>query len=125
MPKIEKKKGVVLVRYEDGTHTLTYKSDRQGDRFGSREEIETQIADPDEVRRILKHVGLKESATYHKETSSWWANQCVVSLDVISGVGTYLEVEGQEKEILEVLEVLGLKNREPERRSYFEILLAA
>jgi len=114
-------KGYVRVRYENGKYILTYKSERQNDKFGSREEIET-IVDSGEILKILRGIGLQEGAFYIKDRASYFANDCVVSLDVIDEIGTYVEVEGQEKEILEILEVLGLKDREPEKKSYSEIL---
>jgi len=114
-------KGYVRVRYENGKNILTYKGERQEDRFGSREEIEI-VVDSGEILKILRGIGLQESAMYVKDRASYSANDCVVSLDRIDGIGTYVEIEGQEKEILEILEVLGLKDREPEKQSYSEIL---
>ena len=98
--------------------------------------IETEVKiklskeDVSRVHRIFGEPMDRSTTTYFaldgtfpvKFTENYWKNDCVVSLDQIDGFGDYVVVEGQSKEIDEILDVLGLKNREDERRSYYEIL---
>ena len=111
-------KGYLRVRFEQEKVILTCKGDRMEDKFGSRREIEFFV--DSNILKVFEMMGLKKECIYLKKRANYSLNDCIVSLDIINGE-KYIEVEGNEENILKVLDELLLNEKEIERRAYWEI----
>jgi len=90
--------------------TVTFKGPREAAALKIREEIETGVADPDEMLLILRRLGFQEIATYEKKRETWKLNACEICLDELPVLGCYCEIEGpDEQTVLAVGELLGLR----------------
>jgi len=113
--------GFVRVREEGNQKYLTLKKKINGSNI-SREEIEFNISDTYLARQLLNGLGLLDEYYYEKKRASTRRSNCVVCLDRILKIGDFIEVEGEEKDILLVLKDFGLSNKSFERRNYFEMV---
>ena len=104
---------------------LTFKGKIQSDpRFKRREELESRVDNPDQIKRILQHLGMSVSCTYSKfrEIYQLPVNQAQVevSLDE-TPVGTFAEIEGPAAEIENLAVLLGWTPDSFIRRNYLEM----
>ncbi|MFW6002949.1 MAG: class IV adenylate cyclase [Halanaeroarchaeum sp.] len=113
---------------------LTYKGPLVEDESKTREEIEAPIAEPPAFEAILKALGFEPAATVEKTRERWEMDDFVVSLDDVTGLGTFVEVEAEaEREAVpsvragayEVLRRLDLDPEAQIRTSYLGLLLEA
>lgn len=111
-------KGYLRVRFEQEKVILTCKGERKEDRFGSRKELEVFV--DQNILEIIKMIGLEKVSVYFKERADYDLHNCVVSLDLIHN-DIYIEIEGEEEDILLVLKELELDKKEIERRQYWEL----
>lgn len=123
---IKMDRGLRLRRQEvDGQEVflLTYKGPRDKTMFKSREEIEVEVADGDAMRKLLLAMGLKVSVTVAKKRRLWRLGECVVCLDDVTRLGSFVEVEGPTEEaISEVLGELRLKGSDHISNSYSKMV---
>lgn len=115
------------------TATLTYKGPLVDDVSKTREEVETGIADPDATDAILRSVGFEPAADVEKERERFACEGYTVSLDRVTSLGEFVEIEaeGDEPEVAALREGafdlcrrLGLDPDETIRASYLSLLLA-
>ena len=71
-----------------------------------REEQETEVSDPEVVRRVFHELGMQAWFRYQKFREEYEAPGVVIALDE-TPVGTYVELEGSEEGILTVADALG------------------
>ncbi|HZS46604.1 MAG TPA: class IV adenylate cyclase [Blastocatellia bacterium] len=102
------------VRFANGTGTVTYKGPAQAEQsFKVREEIESQISDPDAMLEIFQRLGYLKKFRYQKYRT-------VMRIDLPDGrslhamfdetpIGNFLELEGEKEEILAIADRLGFK----------------
>jgi adenylate cyclase, class 2 len=100
------KRGVVRLRCEPDRAFLTYKGPVHPGTMKIREEQETEVADAEVLRRVLKELGLVAWFRYQKFREEYEAPGVVIALDE-TPVGTYLEIEGSEEGILTATDALG------------------
>jgi len=106
---------------------LTYKGPREKAAVKAREEINISIKEDEwkNLIRLLKKLGFKEKAVVRKKRVEFdceWFKACIDSVDEL---GLFLEfelVEGEEKELLSLLQLLGLE-KYVEEKTYLELLL--
>ena len=113
--------GFLRVREEGDKKYVTLKRSNKGERYNSREELEVEVSDATIARDIFKVLGFDEHY-YSKRRSTKEIDGLVVCLDEISGLGYFVEIEGEEKGIAQILASFGLSNHSIERRNYFEII---
>ena len=102
--------------------TLTFKGEPQKSRsFKVREEFETQVRDPREMRRILKALGLKEVFAYGKHRTVLRKSRLTLCIDETEA-GNFLELEGERHEIVKFARALKVRRTEFITRSYIELL---
>ena len=115
------------------TTKMTYKGPLVEAESKTREEHETAVADGDAAAGILDGLGFEPAATVEKERERFDVDGYTVTLDTVSGLGSFVEVEREatEAEIEEVragaeelLRELGLDPDEQIRTSYLGLLLA-
>lgn len=105
--------------------TLTFKGEpRKSRSFKVREEFETQVRDPKELRRILKALGLRETFAYTKRRTVFRKSRLTVCIDETS-VGNFLELEGERHEITRFARSLGFGRTDFITSSYIEMIVQA
>ncbi|RRJ33465.1 class IV adenylate cyclase [Halocatena pleomorpha] len=79
---------------ETGTTTrLTYKGPRIDDESKTRAEIETGVASHEQLADILENLGFAPVATVEKTRDRYAIDAYTVTLDVVTDLGTFVEVE--------------------------------
>ena len=99
---------------------ITCKGPPEGDAVKVREEIEIHCDEG--MDAVLAWMDYVPVISYEKTRSNWDFDGCVVSIDYVPELGSFLEIEGETKEDVEsVIELLGIKE-EPELKSFKEIV---
>ena len=102
---------------------LTYKGPKQNGQMKTRREIELEITDFDAMKNILIALGYKESVTVEKIRDLWLLDGCMVCLDKLTMLGTFVEIEGPcEKTIENVARKLNLSELEHMHQSYANMI---
>ena len=90
-----------------------------------RQEIQTLVANPEAMARILEQLGFMQWLRYQKRRESWKLETCRVELDEIPHLGRFVEIEGpSDKAVMEVREKLGLSTHTLIKASYVAMLTA-
>jgi adenylate cyclase, class 2 len=88
---------------------LTHKGPKQKDDFKKREEIEVSVGDGQALDRLLTSVGFRQALVVTKTRRVWRMGGCLVALDEVADLGTFVEIEGpHDKAIKAVQKGLGL-----------------
>lgn len=102
--------------------TLTFKGERRKSRsFKVREELETQVRDPGQARKILRALGLRETFAYEKRRTVFRKARLTVALDE-TAAGNFIELEGERHEIVRFARALGYARADFITSDYVEIL---
>lgn len=111
---------------------VTYKGPLVEAESKTREEHETTVDDVEAMEGILAGLGFEPSATVEKERERYAVDGYVVTLDRVTDLGEFLEVESEADEAgievaregaFEVLRTLGLDPADQIRTSYLGLLL--
>jgi len=93
---------------------VTYKGPREDNPFKSRQEIETSVGEFEFMSKILLALGMKKNIVIEKKRDIWLFSGCEVCLDELPLIGTFVEVEGDNADmisaVLEALSLSGLKH---------------
>ena len=121
------------VRDSGGKYMLTYKGPKKDDETTSRDEIEIGIESASEMVKILGELGFYEICVIKKLRKTYHLEDLIITLDNVTDLGEFIEVEGkanndeefEEKkgEIFKLLKKLGLSTEAISQRSYLEMLL--
>ena len=104
--------------------TLTYKGPRLSGPLKRREEIELTIDDPAAAGTMLERLGFVEAVRFEKRRETWRLDECLVELDEVPHLGTFVEIEGRDEgRIQQVRRGLGLETAMLVRGSYIELLV--
>lgn len=114
---------------------LTYKGPLVDDVSKTREEAETRVVDGDQLRSILTGLGYDAVATVRKERDRYAVGDCLVTLDRVTDLGEFVEVEYHDpvpegeinraqESVASLLGELGLDPGAAIRASYLGLLLA-
>ena len=111
---------------------LTYKGPLVDSDSKTRQEAETAVVDPAQLRDILDGLGYDPAATVRKERERYTVDGITVTLDTVEGLGEFVEgeleteddIEGARDRVLSLLTDLGLDTDEQIRTSYLGLLLA-
>jgi adenylate cyclase, class 2 len=118
---LDSSRQVLRLRRVDGKTVLTYK-----ERFASESAIkrhredETNVEDAQALADILDALGFKPSLVYEKRRATWLLNSTEVVVDELP-FGLFVEIEGEEEDIVEVEALLGLAEAEAEMATYPEL----
>lgn len=77
----------------DASTRLTYKGPRLDTASKTRVEHETAVADADELADVLDRLGFEPAATVEKQREYWTLDGFTLTLDVVSDVGEFVEIE--------------------------------
>ena len=120
-----KQRGCALrVRSEGDLTILTFKDTPQPGLMKIREEHETAVADPIALSRLLEGLGYRVWFRYEKFREEFAAPGVVIAIDE-TPVGTFIEIEGEERAIVTVASALGRTEADYIRLSYRALFLAA
>jgi len=111
---------------------LTYKGPKLDGISKTREEFETSV-DEETTIQILHALGFSEAGVVRKKREVFRAGEITVCLDIVEGLGEFLEVEivaDSEKELeasraklFELLKQFGAEEKDSIRTSYLEMIL--
>lgn len=125
------------IRLEEGNGRqqvrLTYKGPLVDEASKTRTEAETAVEDGETLREILERLGYEAAVAVHKERQRYRLDGCTVTLDTVSDLGEFVEVETETEGDIDpardravaVLDRLGLDAEEQIRTSYLELVLAS
>jgi adenylate cyclase class 2 len=90
---------------------LTYKGPKQKDDFKKRQEIQIEVGDGDSVEKLFSELGYEKALVFEKRRRIWNLDDCVVCLDELPLLGSFVEIEGHDGEsISDVQKKLGLSD---------------
>ena len=102
-----RQRGCVLrVRSESGHSLVTFKRPVQGGHMKTREEHETVVGDGETITHVFDALGLRPWFRYQKYREEFGAENVTIAIDE-TPVGTFVEIEGGEEEILAMTRALG------------------
>jgi len=102
---------------------LTFKGPKQPADIKQRTEIEIDVNDRHAARQLINALGYDLSITVRKRRELWRYRECLVSLDMVAGLGAFVEIEGPDSgTILAVQQDLGLSDLTHVRDSYAGLL---
>jgi adenylate cyclase, class 2 len=122
------KQGAALrVRLANGKGLVTYKGiveDSATSPLKVREEIESVVEDPEQLVALFERLGFHRSFRYQKYRTDYAATiddrQIAVTFDE-TPMGNFVEIEGDEKGVLAVMEAAGFRIEDVIRESYPEL----
>ncbi len=90
---------------------LSYKGAKEKNDFKKRKEIEIEVGDGDLVEKLFSELGYEKALVFEKRRRIWQLNDCVVCLDELPLLGSFVEIEGPDGEsIVGVQKDLGLSD---------------
>ena len=120
-PGLDSKRRVLRLRRVGNRALLTFK-----ERYASESAIkhqreeETEVSDADAIAAILEAIGYRRALVYEKRRTTWSLAGAEVVLDELP-FGLFIEIEGEEPDILDAESRLGLEVEEAEHASYPEL----
>jgi adenylate cyclase, class 2 len=122
------KQGAALrVRMVNGHGTVTFKGivkETHASPLKVREEIETNVTDPQKMIELLEHLGFRRFFRYQKYRTGYRVNQDGSEFKVVldeTPMGKFIEIEGDEASVLKALKAAGFSAEQFIRQSYPEL----
>ena len=82
------------IRYSNGKTIITYKGKKRRDsQFKAREELNVGIDDGQVFEQVLERIGFRRVAVVDKEREYYVYKDASIALDLVEGLGTFVEVE--------------------------------
>ena len=120
--ELRKKHFALRVRKINRKAFLTFKGPAQKSRkFKIREEYETEVKNEKHLRKILKSLGLQPVFQYSKSRTVFRKKRLTVCLDE-TPVGNFLELEGQQSEIVKFAHELGFSKDNFIKLDYVQLI---
>ncbi|RLA94702.1 MAG: class IV adenylate cyclase [Deltaproteobacteria bacterium] len=124
---------VLRIRKTLHKNTLTYKKKRTDERARIRIEHEAKVESGDDIAEILEDLGFIQIAKIRKEREIYNTNECKIELDMVEGLGEFVEVEilipededitKSKEKIFGILEKIGVPRENIEKKPYLELYL--
>ena len=122
------KQGAALrVRSVNGRGTVTYKGvvkETHESRLKVREEIETNVTDPQRMIELFERLGFRRSFRYQKYRTGYSVTHQNTAFKVVldeTPMGTFIEIEGDEADVLKALDAAGFSTDDIIKQSYPEL----
>lgn len=120
---IQNKNNLFRIRKDGEKVEITYKINRnQDDGFRKAEEIQTTVGDFDTVQKIIVELGFLPTQYNEKKRTTYSLSNTLIEIDEIPNIPAYLEIEGDEKNISEVVRLLGFLPEEISTLSASEVM---
>jgi adenylate cyclase class 2 len=111
-------RNVLRLRRARGHAILTFKGSAAFEgAVKRREELETELGDPEELERVLERLGYVPKFRYDKRREEFRVAGCVVALDE-TPIGSFVEIEGEPSDIPEAAGRIGLDPGDAVHDSY-------
>lgn len=117
--KLEKNKKFLRIR-TGFKNVITLKKKIKSKKFKKREEIELEIADPEKMKIILEILGFTKIRVMEKYREKWRLHGVEIVIDKLP-VGNFIEIEGKEKSIKEIVDILGLDFKNRITKTYWDL----
>jgi adenylate cyclase class 2 len=122
------KQGAALrVRSVNGRGTVTFKGivkETYESRLKVREEIETNVTDPQKMIELFERLGFRRSFRYQKYRTVYGITYDNAAIKVVldeTPMGRFIEIEGDEADVLKALDAAGFSTDDIIRQSYPEL----
>ncbi|HYY95240.1 MAG TPA: class IV adenylate cyclase, partial [Pyrinomonadaceae bacterium] len=113
-PGLDPRRRVLRLRRRGEHAILTFKEREPSPSAIKRQhEDETEVSDADALAAILEALGYRPTLVYEKRRTTWHLDGVEVVLDELP-FGLFLEIEGEESQILEAERLLNLEAAEAE-----------
>jgi adenylate cyclase class 2 len=115
------------VRSVNGRGTVTYKGivkETYESRLKVREEIETNVTDPQKMIELFERLGFRRSFRYQKYRTGYTVTHENAAFKVVldeTPMGRFIEIEGDEADVLKALDAAGFSTDDIIRQSYPEL----
>jgi adenylate cyclase, class 2 len=115
------------VRSVNGRGTVTYKGivkETYESRLKVREEIETNVTDPKKMIELFERLGFRRSFRYQKYRTGYTVTHENAAFKVVldeTPMGRFIEIEGDEADVLKALDAAGFSTDDIIRQSYPEL----
>lgn len=119
--KLGLKKTVLRLRRHGNTGELTLKGPRLKSTYTKRLELQTSV-EYQPTQAILTQLGFRISKQYSKLREVYQLGSVVVTLDTLPKIGTFVELEGSERQISRAAKQLGISDSDREEKSYLQML---
>lgn len=115
---LNENRAILRVRKTQDKTILTYKKRIEND-FAVKQQIEheTEIADADELEKIIENLGFKPQIIYEKRRKTWKFRAVEIVLDELP-FGDFMEIEGAITAIAEAEMLLDIEDFETEHETY-------
>jgi adenylate cyclase class 2 len=118
---------IMRIRTSDKKSFLTLKTLTEA--LGAWHELETEISNPEQAKKILETMQLENVFTLNKQRTYGTIEDFELCLDNIKELGYYLEValeasesKNSRQKIIDFLKEIGIKEKDIEKRGYGEII---
>lgn len=116
---------ILRLRRVPGGGSLTFKGARRvQDGLKTREEIETEVKDPDALELVLQRLGFRPAFRYQKYRETWSLHDQTVVVDE-TPIGDFIEIEGSPEGIHRVAQALGFSRADYLTDSYVGLFFAS
>lgn len=105
--KLNKSKVLLRLRRAAGKVILGYKRKIPSLKYKQEEEIEVEVSDFEKIKKLFEKLGFCKSFIYEKVREVYHYKNTEIVVDKLP-FGTYLEIEGKERDIKTVIDKLGL-----------------
>ncbi|OQA32027.1 MAG: CYTH domain protein [archaeon ADurb.Bin336] len=114
-----KEKGLNLRVRSGSKNTLTLKSKiSHKEIIRQREEIELEISDIEKMKLIINKLGFRDEKIMENYRTTYTSNCCEVVIDELP-FGNFIEIEGEEKDIFDLIKKLGLDETKIINKTYW------
>ena len=117
-PGLDPGRRVLRLRRKGGRALFTFKERDPGPSAVKRQrEEETEVADADALASILEALGYSPALVYEKHRETWRLADTEVVIDELP-FGLFVEIEGEEADIINAERLLGLEDEEDVHEPY-------
>lgn len=80
--------------------SITYKGPKQASDLKCREEIVLPVSDHGQATALLLGLDYEQILTVLKHRSLWFHKKCQICLDQVTGLGSFVEIEGPSSDVI-------------------------
>jgi adenylate cyclase, class 2 len=91
------------LRTRKETLIITFKGPRHGGSLKSRDEFELEVDSYDDTIALFEALGYRPTLSFEKRRESWTLGKCLIELDELPRLGTFVEVEGPNAKLINAL----------------------
>ena len=115
-------KRALRLRTEKKKAYLTFKGPPLKSRkFKIREEYETEVKNPKQMKKILKKLGFVPTFVYEKYRTIYRIKKLKICVDETS-VGNFMELEGEQSDIVRIANSLGYSKKDFIKQDYIQMI---